>query len=105
MSLVRDSVRGSTKDREEITMRTIRIAVAGATGNIGALTVAALEHAGQHVVRISRSLGVARRGRSHRANHLRRVARSATIRRRARYAPMAPLGTDPARRRPEVRSI
>ena len=39
-------------------MRTMRIAVAGATGNIGALTVAALEHAGHDVVRISRSLGV-----------------------------------------------
>lgn len=39
-------------------MRTMRIAVAGATGNIGALTVAALERAGHHVVRISRSLGV-----------------------------------------------
>ncbi|MFC4505953.1 MULTISPECIES: SDR family oxidoreductase [Streptomyces] len=39
-------------------MRTMRIAVAGATGNIGALTVAALEQAGHHVVRISRSLGV-----------------------------------------------
>ncbi|MDF4248976.1 NAD(P)H-binding protein [Streptomyces sp. WMMB303] len=39
-------------------MRTMRIAVAGATGNIGALTVTALEKAGHHVVRISRSLGV-----------------------------------------------
>ncbi|MFF4133830.1 SDR family oxidoreductase [Streptomyces mirabilis] len=39
-------------------MQTVRIAVAGATGNIGALTVAALERAGHHVVRISRSLGV-----------------------------------------------
>jgi uncharacterized protein YbjT (DUF2867 family) len=39
-------------------MRTLRVAVAGATGNIGALTVAALEHAGHQVVRISRSLGV-----------------------------------------------
>ena len=39
-------------------MRTMRVAVAGATGNIGALTVAALEHAGHDVVRISRSLGV-----------------------------------------------
>ncbi|MFJ8363535.1 SDR family oxidoreductase [Streptomyces sp. NPDC093984] len=36
----------------------MRIAVAGATGNIGALTVAALERAGHDVVRISRSLGV-----------------------------------------------
>ncbi len=36
----------------------MRIAVAGATGNIGALTVAALEQAGHRVVRISRSLGV-----------------------------------------------
>ncbi|RKN40175.1 NmrA family transcriptional regulator [Streptomyces hoynatensis] len=36
----------------------MRIAVAGATGNIGALTVAALERAGHQVVRISRSLGV-----------------------------------------------
>ncbi|WP_028936090.1 SDR family oxidoreductase [Pseudonocardia spinosispora] len=36
----------------------MRIAVAGATGNIGALTVAALERGGHHVVRISRSLGV-----------------------------------------------
>jgi uncharacterized protein YbjT (DUF2867 family) len=37
---------------------TLRIAVAGATGNIGALTVAALERRGHDVVRISRSLGV-----------------------------------------------
>jgi uncharacterized protein YbjT (DUF2867 family) len=36
----------------------MRIAVAGATGNIGALTVAALEERGHDVVRISRSLGV-----------------------------------------------
>ncbi|MFE0777507.1 SDR family oxidoreductase [Streptomyces sp. NPDC058861] len=36
----------------------MRVAVAGATGNIGALTVAALERAGHHVVPISRSLGV-----------------------------------------------
>jgi uncharacterized protein YbjT (DUF2867 family) len=36
----------------------MRIVVAGATGNIGGLTVAALEHAGHDVVRISRSLGV-----------------------------------------------
>ncbi|GAA3573541.1 NAD(P)H-binding protein [Nonomuraea rosea] len=36
----------------------MRIAVAGATGNIGALTVTALERAGHDVVRISRSLGV-----------------------------------------------
>ncbi len=36
----------------------MRIAVAGATGNIGALTVAALERSGHHVVGISRSLGV-----------------------------------------------
>ncbi|MER6816373.1 SDR family oxidoreductase [Spirillospora sp. NPDC000708] len=36
----------------------MRIAVAGATGNIGALTVAALQKAGHDVVRISRSLGV-----------------------------------------------
>ncbi len=36
----------------------MRIAVAGATGNIGALTVGALERAGHEVVRISRSLGV-----------------------------------------------
>ncbi|MFI7218372.1 SDR family oxidoreductase [Micromonospora maritima] len=36
----------------------MRMAVAGATGNIGARTVAALEHAGHQVVRISRSLGV-----------------------------------------------
>ncbi|MBW4720500.1 SDR family oxidoreductase [Saccharothrix obliqua] len=36
----------------------MRIAVAGATGNIGALTVAALERAGHEAVRISRSLGV-----------------------------------------------
>jgi uncharacterized protein YbjT (DUF2867 family) len=39
-------------------MQTLRIAVAGATGSIGTLTVAALEHAGHDVVRISRSLGV-----------------------------------------------
>jgi uncharacterized protein YbjT (DUF2867 family) len=36
----------------------MRIAVAGATGNIGALTVAALERDGHEAVRISRSLGV-----------------------------------------------
>lgn len=36
----------------------MRIAVAGATGNIGALTVTALRKAGHDVVRISRSLGV-----------------------------------------------
>jgi uncharacterized protein YbjT (DUF2867 family) len=36
----------------------MRIAVAGATGNIGARTVAALEREGHDVVRISRSLGV-----------------------------------------------
>lgn len=36
----------------------MRIAVAGATGNIGARTVAALERDGHEVVRISRSLGV-----------------------------------------------
>lgn len=36
----------------------MRIAVAGATGNIGSLTVAALERAGHDVVRVSRSLGV-----------------------------------------------
>ncbi|GAA3972278.1 NAD(P)H-binding protein [Actinomadura viridis] len=36
----------------------MRIAVAGATGNIGALAVAALTEAGHDVVRISRSLGV-----------------------------------------------
>ena len=36
----------------------MRIAVAGATGNIGARTVAALERDGHEVIRISRSLGV-----------------------------------------------
>ncbi|ARX85899.1 SDR family oxidoreductase [Streptomyces alboflavus] len=36
----------------------MRIAVAGATGSIGALTTTALEKAGHEVVRISRSLGV-----------------------------------------------
>jgi len=36
----------------------MRIAVAGATGHIGALTVAALERQGHDVVRINRSLGV-----------------------------------------------
>jgi uncharacterized protein YbjT (DUF2867 family) len=36
----------------------MRIAVAGATGNIGARTVAVLERGGHEVVRISRSLGV-----------------------------------------------
>ncbi|MFD9871632.1 SDR family oxidoreductase [Streptomyces niveus] len=36
----------------------MRIAVAGATGNIGALTVAALDRGGHDVVRVSRSLGV-----------------------------------------------
>lgn len=36
----------------------MRIAVAGATGNIGARTVSALERAGHEAIRISRSLGV-----------------------------------------------
>ncbi|PWI12977.1 NmrA family transcriptional regulator [Streptomyces sp. Act143] len=36
----------------------MRIAVAGATGNIGARTVAVLEQAGHDVVRISRSYGI-----------------------------------------------
>lgn len=36
----------------------MRIAVAGATGNIGAITVAALERDGHKVVPISRSLGI-----------------------------------------------
>ncbi|MFF8867754.1 SDR family oxidoreductase [Streptomyces sp. NPDC015139] len=36
----------------------MRVAVAGATGNIGARTAAALERAGHEVVRISRSLGM-----------------------------------------------
>ncbi|WP_367137016.1 SDR family oxidoreductase [Saccharothrix sp. HUAS TT1] len=36
----------------------MRIAVAGATGNIGSLTAATLERAGHEVVRVSRSLGV-----------------------------------------------
>jgi uncharacterized protein YbjT (DUF2867 family) len=36
----------------------MRIAIAGATGNIGALTVAGLERGGHDVMRISRSLGV-----------------------------------------------
>src|ERR671911_457001 len=36
----------------------MRVAVAGATGNIGALTAAALERDGHDVARISRSLGV-----------------------------------------------
>ena len=36
----------------------MRIAVAGATGRIGSLTVAALERRGHDVVRLSRSLGV-----------------------------------------------
>ncbi|RKS09384.1 uncharacterized protein YbjT (DUF2867 family) [Nocardiopsis sp. Huas11] len=36
----------------------MRIAIAGATGNIGSLTVAALERGGHQVVPISRSLGV-----------------------------------------------
>ncbi|WP_173035585.1 SDR family oxidoreductase [Phytohabitans flavus] len=36
----------------------MRIAVVGATGNIGALTTAALERDGHEVVRVSRSLGV-----------------------------------------------
>ncbi|GAB2469389.1 SDR family oxidoreductase [Streptosporangium sandarakinum] len=39
-------------------MPTVRVAVAGATGNIGALTATALERAGHHVIRVSRSLGV-----------------------------------------------
>ncbi|MFE7159011.1 SDR family oxidoreductase [Streptomyces sp. NPDC057636] len=42
-------------DRGKVTMR---IAVAGATGNVGARTAAALEQAGHEVVPISRSLGV-----------------------------------------------
>jgi uncharacterized protein YbjT (DUF2867 family) len=37
---------------------TMRIAVAGATGHIGALTAAALEREGHDIVRISRTLGV-----------------------------------------------
>jgi len=36
----------------------MRIAVAGATGNIGARTVSALERDGHEAIRISRSLGV-----------------------------------------------
>lgn len=36
----------------------MRVAVAGATGRIGTLTVAVLEREGHDVVRISRSLGV-----------------------------------------------
>lgn len=36
----------------------MRIAVAGATGNIGTLTIAALQRDGHDVVRISRSLGI-----------------------------------------------
>jgi uncharacterized protein YbjT (DUF2867 family) len=36
----------------------MRIAVVGATGNIGAHTVSALERNGHDAVRISRSLGV-----------------------------------------------
>ena len=36
----------------------MRIAVAGATGNIGARTVSVLERDGHAAVRISRSLGV-----------------------------------------------
>jgi uncharacterized protein YbjT (DUF2867 family) len=36
----------------------VRIAIAGATGNIGSLTVSAVESGGHDVVRISRSLGV-----------------------------------------------
>jgi uncharacterized protein YbjT (DUF2867 family) len=36
----------------------MRIAVAGATGNIGARTVSALESNGHEAIRISRSLGV-----------------------------------------------
>jgi uncharacterized protein YbjT (DUF2867 family) len=36
----------------------VRIAVAGATGNIGSLTTAALERDGHQVVRLARSLGV-----------------------------------------------
>jgi uncharacterized protein YbjT (DUF2867 family) len=36
----------------------VRVAVAGATGHVGVLTVAALESRGHDVVRISRSLGV-----------------------------------------------
>jgi uncharacterized protein YbjT (DUF2867 family) len=39
-------------------MGTMRIAVAGATGNIGARTVSALEKNGHEAVRISRALGV-----------------------------------------------
>ena len=36
----------------------MRIAVAGATGNIGARTVSFVERDGHEVIRISRSLGV-----------------------------------------------
>ena len=46
----------TTHGREEENI--VRIAVAGATGNIGSLTVSALERDGHDVVRISRSLGV-----------------------------------------------
>jgi uncharacterized protein YbjT (DUF2867 family) len=45
----------------QVTVRggsSMRVAVAGATGHIGALTVATLERGGHEVVRISRSLGV-----------------------------------------------
>src|SRR5215475_1506032 len=45
-------------DEGEHRMRTMRIAVAGATGNIGTRTAAALERAGHEVAGISRSLGV-----------------------------------------------
>jgi uncharacterized protein YbjT (DUF2867 family) len=47
--------KSSNTNRGDVTMR---IAVAGATGNIGARTVAVLEQAGHEVLRISRSLGV-----------------------------------------------
>jgi uncharacterized protein YbjT (DUF2867 family) len=56
--LVRDIVSAALDHRWRRLPMTMRIAVAGATGNIGTLTVEALRAAGHEVVRISRSLGV-----------------------------------------------
>src|SRR5690606_1971075 len=50
----RDSLTDGRPEREVV----MRVAVAGATGNIGSWTVAALERDGHETVRISRSLGV-----------------------------------------------
>src|SRR5690606_12824385 len=51
----RDSLAELAPQGWEVVMR---VAVTGATGNIGPLTVAALERDGHETVRLSRSLGV-----------------------------------------------